>query len=516
LIRKITFLAIAITSVGCTSLFTPSPAYSAHTSSPNLIFGSTSSFDGDTGSWTSNPSAAVSDVASPVQSGTGALRVEAKGQSPVNVWISSGHDSTTWTAASPGVRYTTGAYVRADSQGRAVAALEVFYDGTGSQLAAVWGSATTDSTSTWTATDPVVGIAPAASAYVTFGLLIHGAATDEIHYVDSASIYATAVNPTPLHSPFHTSGNRIYGSNGAPVVFRGIHRDGSQLAYPLFPSDAEIAQARAWGANFIRVPLSESLWINTCPSKPTNPWWYPGAVDAEVKHITSRGMVALLDLHFSVTGQCTPAAQQAMADASYAKTFWSTLAARYKANPLVAFDLYNEPHNISDAVWLNGGTATYASTTFNAVGMQQLYNAVRAQGATNLVFISGNNWAVQPAVRLVSGTNIVNAAHAYTCGDGPPPGCKTPDYYNPNYILNHWVTLGASQPVMVTEFGWPDKNSDIFNRNVVASAEYRGWGWDAFAWDGSTYGLYGLVASTGATYEPAPAGMPILSGLANN
>jgi len=227
-------------------------------------------------------------------------------------------------------------------------------------------------------------------------------------------------------------------------------------------------------------------------------------------------MLALLDLHFSVTGQCAAGAQQAMADASYSPKFWSTLAGRYKNNPLVAFDLYNEPHDISDSVWLNGGTTRYAGTSFKAAGMQQLYDAVRAKGAGNLVFVSGNNWAVQPASNLVNGTNIVNAVHAYTCGNGPPPGCQTPDYYNPNYILNHWTTLGASQPIMVTEFGWPNKNSGIYDGNVIASAEYRGWGWGAFAWDGSTLGMFDLLSSQGATYEPSPAGMTVLTGLFNN
>src|SRR5206468_5653323 len=106
--------------------------------------------------------------------------------------------------------------------------------------------------------------------------------------------------------------------------------------------------------------------------------------------ITSRGMLALLDLHTSVTNDCTAAERQAMADATYAPAFWSQVAARYKTNPMVAFDLYNEPHDISDAVWRNGGTATYKSVSFKAAGMQQLYDTVRAAGANNLVSISGN------------------------------------------------------------------------------------------------------------------------------
>src|SRR5205085_4954661 len=189
---------------------------------------------------------------------------------------------------------------------------------------------------------------------------------------------------------------------------------------------------------------NESVWLNTCPGTPTNKAAYLSQVDAEVTSITSRGMLALLDLHTSVTRDCTAADRQAMADATYAPVFWSQVAERYKTNPLVAFDLYNEPHDISDGVWRNGGTTTYKGVTFQAAGMQQLYDSVRAAGANNLAFVSGNNYAVQPASKLVSGVNIVNAVHDYTCGTAAPPNCPTPQPYNANTILNKWTTVGAS------------------------------------------------------------------------
>ncbi len=38
------------------------------------------------------------------------------------------------------------------------------------------------------------------------------------------------------------------------------------------------------------------------------------------------------------------------------------------------------------SVWKNGGTGTWG---FEVAGMQQLYNAVRATGAQNLVIVTG-------------------------------------------------------------------------------------------------------------------------------
>jgi aryl-phospho-beta-D-glucosidase BglC (GH1 family) len=516
--RKFSVVIVAASlSVGLTFLLTTPPAFSEHATSSNLFARSSSSFDDGIGSWVSFSSGAtLSTVATPVQSGTAALAVTTNGADPLDVWLGSGNGPATWTPAVAGARYTSTAFVRASSQGRTVAPFEVFYDSAGSKLAAVWGQPGADVSSSWTPTNAVVGIAPQGSAYVLFGLVIYKTALNEVHYIDTASITSTTVRPTTIHGPFHTSGNGIYGSDGARVTFRGIHRDGTESASPRFPSDDEIAQARAWGANVIRVPLNEALWMNTCPSQPRNDPSYPGLVDQEVSQITSRGTLAMLDLHFSVSAACTYSGMQTMPDAAYAQTFWSTLAKRYKDNPLVAFDLYNEPHDVSDTVWLNGGTATVGSTTFKAVGMQQLYKAVRAQGASNLVFISGNAWGNIPAATRVSGTNIVNAVHDYTCPQGPPPGCTAIRPYDPTPILNNWTAVGASSPVMVTESGFPNRNDGTFNGNLINAAESRGWGWDIFAWDGSTSGLFGIVAGIGTTYEPSAAGMPVLTGLANN
>lgn len=89
--------------------------------------------------------------------------------------------------------------------------------------------------------------------------------------------------------------------------------------------------------------------------------------------------------------------QGLMADYPGSTEFWSQVAARFANNPLAAFDLYNEPHDISNQVWLNGGTVpTYSIFPYQTTGMQQLYDAVRATGARNLVLVSGNNWANTP------------------------------------------------------------------------------------------------------------------------
>jgi hypothetical protein len=205
-----------------------------------------------------------------------------------------------------------------------------------------------------------------------------------------------------------------------------------------------------------------------------------------------------------------------MAD-SRGASFMTALANRYKNNPLVMFDLYNEPHDISDAVWLNGGQVTSGGTTWTATGMQALYNAVRSTGATNVVIASGNNWAnTLPSTRLV-GTNIAYGVHVYTCPNSPYGADCQPNPLDPSAMLSSWVTPSATVPVVVSEFGWPAKDEGRYVRNVISYAESHGWsGWVAFAWDGGTQGTFDLLADTGLNYEPNATGMPVLDGFGKN
>jgi hypothetical protein len=202
-------------------------------------------------------------------------------------------------------------------------------------------------------------------------------------------------------------------------------------------------------------------------------------------------------------------------------TFWSEVAARYKDNPLVAFELYNEPHSISWKTWRNGGYVSDASRTppigWLAPGMQELYNVVRRTGARNLVFVSVNHWSSQfpPNQYLISGYNIVYTEHAFLCPAEPPPACHIqPD--NPANIVyyDYWASFIRKHPVVMAEFGWPDPTDGRFNRAMIAWAEKKGIGWIVYNW---AVGVKGVskwnILSDPLTYAPNGAGIPVRDAL---
>jgi hypothetical protein len=365
--------------------------------------------------------------------------------------------------------------------------------------------------------------------------------------LSSASTTAASTTPAPIAGPLHTSGAGIYDANNIKVTLRGLAREYLNF-YPTlsdkaFLSDSDIgAMHNVWDVNVVRVFLGQQFWNQGECSYSAQ---YASTVDQVVRSITSRGMVALIDLHWNTRMPCFSARQQDMADYPGSVTFWSSVASRYKSNPLVAFQLYNEPHDISWNTWRNGGLVIDPDLAWQAAGMQQMYDAVRATGANNLVFVTGGDWGntPPPSSSLLSGFNIVYAAQQYTCVGAPPPWCSIPDPYDaatgPGGLrLDKWIALASQVPVVVTEFGWPDANDGRYNASVIAWAEAHGVGWIAYEWGtndspkvdpiGSAFGAvfwvfnppppqqFGLLKTGGPDYQPTTAGVPVKLGLSRN
>jgi hypothetical protein len=345
------------------------------------------------------------------------------------------------------------------------------------------------------------------------------------------SVHAASAVGTGLTGPLTVRGNQIF-DNGRPTYLRGINRDGLEQngsfgawpdSKPTAPYDiVDIQKIRSYNVNVVRVPLGSQYWLSGGPCSEQDPS-YIRAVDEMVNWITSMHMLALLDLHTEIppgTLVCPGSGGQHLEPAPdrNAVAFWQEVASRYKSNPLVAFELFNEPHDISSSVWLNGGGLALSflgplipsGLPYMPTGMQQLYDTVRATGARNLVFIDGNYYAGDPSPiesDPVRGTNIVYAEHDYPCSQ-----LTTNCDIDPSPEIMRWAPVRARYPVVMTEFGSPDNTSPTFNQNVVNDVEgaqppsaYAGW--IAFDWGGrrptSGFNPYGVFTSWSYTGCPS-------------
>jgi endoglucanase len=279
-----------------------------------------------------------------------------------------------------------------------------------------------------------------------------------------------------------------------------------------------------WGADYVRLQLDQELWLADCPATlGAAATTYRGALQSTVNGLTARGITVLLSL--SVTQRdtdtgCTPSSApfaKEMAD-SRSVDFWSAVASAYKGNLLVQFDLFNEPNNVSDAVWRDGGAVSYSTTvngvrqsmTFQTPGMQALYDTVRSAGATNLVFVAGGGWGtnVDALYRApLDGYGIVGSTHVY-CNN-----CTAENPHLPaNLEVNNSARVLARYPVVMTESGWEQSQDGTFNKASLEWAESHVDGWVMHMF---YTGSFSLLQSW-TTKLPNVKGIPVWNALQAN
>ena len=199
---------------------------------------------------------------------------------------------------------------------------------------------------------------------------------------------------------------------GQPFRMLGVNHSGAEFACAqgngIFdgPSDDTLGAAIAtWHANTVRVPLNEDCWLGINGVKTQ----YAGATYQQAIHdfvamLKRHNMVVIMDLHWNAPGTTLALHQQPMVDADHGLDFWRSVATSFKDAPDVVFDLYNEPYvdtsnaATSDpwACWLHGCTITQGQSvtgSFQSVGAQDLIDAVRGTGATNVLMMGGLAWA---------------------------------------------------------------------------------------------------------------------------
>ena len=259
--------------------------------------------------------------------------------------------------------------------------------------------------------------------------------------------------------PLKVEGNKVLNSQGEEVRLRGVN-----AACLEWTSDGEghirdtvRVAIEDWNVNTIRLPLSQDRWFGKAPEQEDDGVSYRALIKEIVDYCGAKGSYIILDLHWSNAGleMGTNIGQHSMPD-RHSRTFWKEFAAVYANHPSVIFDLYNEPHDVSWDVWLNGGTVTdrpneagMEPVDYEAVGMQELLDTVRSTGANNVILAGGLDWAYDMSgfhegkqLKDPDGRGVIYANHAYD---------------NKQQTVFNWIEsmkkAAAAYPVIVAEFG---------------------------------------------------------------
>src|SRR5919198_22695 len=320
---------------------------------------------------------------------------------------------------------------------------------------------------------------------------------------------APSSSPTaaPAALSIRVSGNGLVDGKGNPVQLRGVNRSGTQYAcaegWGIFDgpsSDASLDAMKAWGINAVRVNGNEDCWlaINGVKAAYSGQNYITALVDY-VRRINAHGMYVIFDLHHSAPGTQLATGQQTMADRDHSDAYWASVAATFKDDPAVLFDLYNEPHpdsnHDSTAAWTcvrDGGSCPGVS--FTAAGSQEMLNAVRGAGASNVVLVGGPQYAgdVDKWTQYVPSDpqhQLAASIHIYYQTPSNPE-------WAPCDYLSCWdttmATLAATTPIVIGELGEHDCNTDLIDGTALSPQQpsllswadqhgisYLAWSWFA-------------------------------------
>jgi hypothetical protein len=195
----------------------------------------------------------------------------------------------------------------------------------------------------------------------------------------------------------HVVGNKIKDGAGRQFIPHGVDRSGTEYeciqGNGIFDGphgQTAVAAMVSWKISAVRIPLNEDCWLGI---NGVNPSYgganYQKAIVGFVNLLNANGLVAIVDLHWNAPGSQPAMGQEPMADADHSPAFWKSVAATFKGNSSVIFDLYNEPYVTSWSCWRSGGSPSACGTSFTIAGMNALVAAVRSTGATNVLMAGG-------------------------------------------------------------------------------------------------------------------------------
>jgi hypothetical protein len=313
---------------------------------------------------------------------------------------------------------------------------------------------------------------------------------------DVMPVIATAT-PKPFVLSVRVVGNHFVDGQGRVVRLLGVSLPGMDVLPRsgkcwTIPTDPQLVNAMAaWHINTVRIPLNEDCWLGINGANPTTTYYRDG-LHRFVSLLHKRRLYAILDLHQSAPG-AMPTSNQTMPDADHSPAFWTSVASSFVHDRAVVFDIFNEPNLVNVklpkgvtnwACWLSGcridilrSNGLDLPVSWQAVGMQQLVNAVRKAGARQPIMVEGvlygndlSGWfthtPADPAHQLAASIHVYNEAI----------GCVQLECWN--RVL---VPVARKFPVVTGEFGEDDCSHAFMDKYMkfadAHGVSYLGWSW---------------------------------------
>lgn len=314
------------------------------------------------------------------------------------------------------------------------------------------------------------------------------------------------------------------------VLLRGVNRSGLEYAEPapsgfldsVGLSESEIAyMVKDWGANVIRVPFNQQSALNGRGALSASV--YLEALDRAIFWASRAGAYTLLDLHWldsdsgrglNSDGSCNRV--PALPNKASVEV-WGVLAARYKSESAVLFDVFNEPHspirddsNTYEGIEETGATFQLLRRNVTMAEWQpwarHLVRAIRNEHPRSLIFVPGVSWAYDlrgmPLTTRHGSSdvfpNVVYNTHVYPWLGSPLRARRSPWPVPGKSSVTRWRVGGAvahrsltwreafgalsrRAPVFIGEWGGGPEHIE-WGACLVRYARWLGLGWTAWSW----------------------------------
>jgi sugar phosphate isomerase/epimerase len=299
------------------------------------------------------------------------------------------------------------------------------------------------------------------------------------------NVCACAASGSPTNAPvatatpaatgrFYTQGAKIIDPKGKVFVARGANINGPAYHFrsdpidnpgPLGMSSLDMI-ANCWKFNIVRVNTFASSML-----------LYPEDFDRIVKAFTERGIVVMIEPHDYTGRYPSPDVEMKMLAGGH-----RTLAARYKDNPYVWFNVMNEPNAEKPEQARDLWVETHRT----------LIRAIRETGADNIIVADAHGWGQDN--RGGSGSSILNWGGELQNFDNK----AQPNIVFSLHVYELWnnadqafaeyfdTAAAKGLPLIVGEFGMLNGPRDTLpaSTSMMAAAKPRGIGWLVWHFDG--------------------------------
>jgi hypothetical protein len=231
----------------------------------------------------------------------------------------------------------------------------------------------------------------------------------------------------------------------------------------------------------VRIPMAASAWlgVETNSSKenmgkyPKLNLQYQDLIAQMVSNYSKYGIVTILDLHW--TDDDTDNAPMAGKGKTNCVDFWDSVASKFGNDPMVFYELYNEPHRVTQDQWANGDATTSGMLEMLAAVRKHTDSPAIIAGYGGYAYDADSLVALDTTLLKQSEKNVIWNFHPYMGPNQAGDAKKCPSGFESRV---QQMINSTDKPIIITEFGQSCQPTEGASENCPGTYEGKTMGYD--------------------------------------